>query len=402
MIYFIVFFLLLYLSYFYDLCGKKKGEYFWKRFIQLLLILLAGLRYRVGVDTLAYLNRFYEQYPSLSDFSFSDYPIGSDPLFAILNSAVITIGGRFYIVQLIHAAFVILLISKYVDKYSKYYFTFFLLYFLFCFREYNLEIMRGSMSIVISLYGNGYILKRKWLKGFILYFIAMLFHVQAVLCFLYPLVLRLKFNKITIVCLFLAYIIGVIIQNSFGDLIALLTIVGNSNVQGKIDAYAVSDFYLSSNLLRNFNYMIVNYFPLVLYSIASIIYVKRYSPKIDLNKFEPFVILGVFFQVLSMRIFVLYRLVEFVEIYMLLYITQTFVDAIIKVRNKELIVRMRTMALFFPFFFLTVYSIAVSDTSWRYFPYASVIDRSIDKNREKEFYGEMEIANRPDVGFDKY
>ena len=390
------------MSFFYDLCGENKGKRFWKGATQIILILLAGLRYRVGVDTLAYLNRFYEQYPSLGNFSVSDYPIGSDPLFVILNSVVITIGGRFYIVQLIHAAFVILLISRYVNKHSKYYFTFLLLYFLFCFREYNMEIMRGSMCVVVSLYGNDYVQKRKWLKGYMLYFFAMLFHVQAVLCFLYPLFLRIKFNKKTVVFLLLSYIVGDIIQNNFGDIIALLNIIGNSNVQGKLDMYAVSDFYLNSNSSRNINYMIVNCFPLLFYSFASLIYVKRYSSENELKRFESFVLLGLFFQVLYIRIFIIYRLVEFVEIYMLLYITQMFVDMVKRVRNKEAIIRLRTITLIFPFFFLTVYAIAVSETSWRYFPYASVIDRSVDKNREKEFYGEMLLAGRPDVGFDKY
>ena len=84
--------------------------------VEILLILVAGLRYRIGGDTTNYIYSFYHVYPVLEDFSFEDYPIGKDPLYVIINSIVKTLGGRFYVVQLIQSIFVITLTFKYFKK----------------------------------------------------------------------------------------------------------------------------------------------------------------------------------------------------------------------------------------------------------------------------------------------
>ena len=168
-------------------------------------ILLSGLRWRLGVDTTGYLYNFYHEYPTLNKFSLEDYSLFSSPLFVLLNSFVLTLGGRFYVVQLIHASFVNILIFKYIKKHTQYLFICLFFYAVVAYSKYNMEIMKGSMSIVICLFANDYILEKKWVKGYILYFIALLFHAQTILLFFIPFLFSLRLNikgLLVLICAF--------------------------------------------------------------------------------------------------------------------------------------------------------------------------------------------------------
>lgn len=105
MIYLAVFILLLFLSFHYDICGAKGGRDAWYSVILIVFILIAGLRWRLGVDTPNYLDEFYYETPRLDLLSIEDLKL-TKPLWILLNSIVLTFFGRFYVVQLIHATFI--------------------------------------------------------------------------------------------------------------------------------------------------------------------------------------------------------------------------------------------------------------------------------------------------------
>ena len=145
LIYIVVTVLLLYLSYYYDISGKRVGRDGWYNAVLVFLILIAGLRWRVGTDTIAYLARFYHIYPTLENFAISEYGLGQDPFYALINVIVKTLGGRFYMVQIIQATIVNVLVFKYIKRHSKYIFTCVLFYFFINYLNYNMETMRGSI-----------------------------------------------------------------------------------------------------------------------------------------------------------------------------------------------------------------------------------------------------------------
>lgn len=72
MIYFVVFILLLIPVVKYDWMVKSGGEKGWYYFNLVVLILFAGLRYRVGSDTLMYMSMFYE-WPKLDELKYFDF-----------------------------------------------------------------------------------------------------------------------------------------------------------------------------------------------------------------------------------------------------------------------------------------------------------------------------------------
>ena len=67
MIYFVVLLLLLILTVRYDINGKTEYRDQWYNAVLVILILIAGLRFRLGVDTVNYIYMFYHDFPSLFD-----------------------------------------------------------------------------------------------------------------------------------------------------------------------------------------------------------------------------------------------------------------------------------------------------------------------------------------------
>ena len=65
MVYLIVLVILLLLTVHYDINGKTKYRNQWYSAITIILILIAGLRFRLGDDTLNYIYMFYYDTPNL-------------------------------------------------------------------------------------------------------------------------------------------------------------------------------------------------------------------------------------------------------------------------------------------------------------------------------------------------
>ena len=73
MIYCAILFLLVCLSLQYDINGAKKGRDIWYGFMLVAFILVAGLRWRIGIDTPSYLYNFYHEKSILLDGILSSY-----------------------------------------------------------------------------------------------------------------------------------------------------------------------------------------------------------------------------------------------------------------------------------------------------------------------------------------
>ena len=105
-IYLVILIYLLFLFIRYDMClgSRYRSVNYW--FACILLILVAALRYRIGFDTINYMESFESPfYPRLSDFSFSgDY--GNDMLWVFINAIGKSSPWGFYTVQFIQAAIV--------------------------------------------------------------------------------------------------------------------------------------------------------------------------------------------------------------------------------------------------------------------------------------------------------
>ncbi len=397
MIYLVVFVEMLYFIIYYDIGEKTKNRDFWYKTIMLELILFAGLRWRLGVDTPNYIYYFYHEYPTLEDFSFEEYGILKSPFYVLMNSVVRSIGGRFYIVQLIQASIVNVLIFKYIKKHCRYIFTCVFFYFTcYCFTEYNMEIMRGSISVVICLYANDYILKKQWLKGYFLFFIALLFHAQTLVMFVLPIMFFLRLNRVGVLFIVGSFLVGMVLQNLLGNYLSMLEMVSESTSQRALH-YVELDLFGDQN--HNFKYMAVLYLPWKLYGISSLLYIKKFDRENPLLCLEPLIIIGCMFILIQMNMQIAYRFVDYYRIYFVILFSELFINLI---KHKSVLSKrlslVRALVVFVPLFFMIGFSNYLRKVE--YFPYTSVIDRTINKERELNYH--RRLNPRPDANLNEY
>ncbi len=388
MIYMIIAFVLLLLSYHYDFCDNGKNKKKWYVGILIVLILLSGLRYRLGVDTTRYCYRFYHSVPYLWQLKWEDFAFGRDPLYMLFNSLVLSLGGKFYVVQLIHAAFVNGLLFKYIQKHSSYIFTCVFFYFIWKFFAYNMEEMRASISVVICLFANDYILEKKWIKGIFLYIIGCFFHASTVIVIMMiPLLFFFKMNIKGLVLLLGAYIVGGILMAIIEDHIAMLEF--SETMSNKAEGYFSRDDLTEQ--LGNVFYFIVNIVPFLLYSTVSLLYVKHRKKDIQLLKLEPLLMIALLFLIIQMQIYIFYRFVNFYAIYIILFSSYFLVN--IAKNNRRLdqgVSYFRSLAVSTILIFAIIYPY-FREVSYgrRFYPYSSVIEKSINREREL-IYSEMD------------
>ena len=380
MIYLAILALLMFLSFRYDICGKKGNKEQWYFIVLCVFILFAGLRWRVGIDTMRYLYNFYHEYPSLSDFSFEEYYIGKDPFFVLLNSFVISIGGRFYLVQLIHTAFINILILNYFKKHSQYVFTCCVFYFLLSYISFNMEIMRASFSIVISLYAFDYFTERKWIKGYALLLVALMFHAQTLTVFLFPAFLFLRLNKKGLLTLIGAYIFGIFVMDLLANYAFLFE--ENEGIGYKVSGYTSEESAYGRNT-NNINYFLFNLLSKVFYPLFVLCYTKKYCKKADMEQLEPWVMLGMALALIQMHFLIVYRYVEYFTVYFEILYAEVCIGMIRKSKKlKVCVAYCKTMACFLPVIFSFVYFTVFKES--RYI-YSSVVDKTIIKKKETQF-----------------
>ena len=380
MIYLIVLIILLFLSFRYDIRENEKGRNGCYLIVLLIFILVSGLRYRIGTDTTSYLYTFYHLRPPLENFSFKEYPIGRDPFFVLINSLVISLGGRFYMVQLIHATFVNGLIFKYIHRHSPYIFTCVFFYAIMEYLYYNTQIMRGSMSIVICLYANDFFLERKWLKGYLLLVIAMMFHVQTVLMFIMPFLFFLRFNLKGLIVLCAAFAIGQVSGMLLNDYAVLLMSEENTTLGDKALMYANSDQYGDEMGLK---WIIVTLCPRFAYIFLTLWYLKRHDSSNNLLRLEPMFMLYCLFMMINSGFVIAYRYVAYYSVYIAILYGYGFVTMAKSIRFSPTLSYVRAFILFFPILFLFSRSkILKKEEHVKYFPYSSVIEKRIDPDRE--------------------
>ena len=378
MIYLFVLSLLLCLSLRYDINGKRKYRNHWYFIMLVFFSLIAGLRWRVGVDTIGYLYSFHHVIPSIDKFSLKDFYVGRDPLWVLINSIVLTLGGKFYIVQIIQAVVVNTLIFVFIKRHSQYIFTCLLFYAIFAYINLMMEVMRASFSIAICLLAYDYILEKKWIKGYFLLSIALFFHAQTLVFFILPIFFFIRLNIKGFFFLIGAFLFGYVIQESFGDDIITL-FADNEELEAKLSGYGRTDQYIGQ--YGNFNRIIVQSLPFLLFPFLSICYVRRCNGNEKLIVLEPMVMIGIAFVLIRLNFELVYRYVDFFKLYFGLYCTETFVGLVKSNYKLSLGVRyLRSIMLFSPVLFFSMYS---SYASQRYLPYTSVIEKKVSEDREK-------------------
>ena len=392
--------MLLLFSIHYDINGETKNKDFWYNMMLVVFILIAGLRWRLGVDTPNYLGFFYHKYPTLDHFSFEEYGIFQSPFYVLINSFVKSIGGKFFIVQLIHATIVNALIFKYIKRHSSYIFTCLFFYAITCYTYFNMEIMRASLSIAICLFANDYILDKKWWRGYLLYLLALMFHPQTLVMFILPLLFFLKFDKKGIAILIGAMFVGIVLNKMLQDYMFLFE--GEDTIEDKISTYTESEKYGSQG--GNIIFLLVNIcFPFI-YLITDLLYIKKHDSNSRLLRLEPFLMLGLMFLMIRINFNIAYRYIDYYKLYFVFFYSDLFVKLVLNaMKLDKALAYVRSIVILFPIlFFLCFYNYIYSKgNGYRYYPYNSVIERKVDKKKQKR-YNNIASTRYPHINRNEY
>ena len=382
MIYFVVFILLLIPVVKYDWMAKTGGEKGWYYFSLIVLILLAGLRYRVGGDTLMYMSVF-DECPTLDELKYFDFETAQyNPLWYVFNAFSKSIYNDFFVFQLIHACIVNPIFFSFFKKYCpNYYFSVILMYYVGYYCYFNMEVLRESLAICLLLLGTKCLLEKKWLPYYGLCVAALFMHYSALVMFLFPF-LFLFFKKpswVYQVLMFMAIFVLTAVVNIPMLLLSILSV--DEQLMVLAEKYLANERNLMGMLS-----LVIRYLPLL-----GMIYLReRYEirPKVD---FTPIVMGVVVIYAFALNLTGLSRLVNYFVPFILIYTVNTVYYIISNIKVKFTLgytVLAASMALLF-FNYYYYYAKDVSDAYPNtkfytiFYPYNSVFSPKHDEHRER-------------------
>lgn len=399
MIYLLTIIFIFYLIIRYDIRDNKANKDFYYAVTLVILILISGLRYRLGVDTTRYITRFYHLYTDLWHIKWDDFSFGADPLYMLVNSVVISLGGKFYMVQLIHASFVNILIFKYIKKHTPYIFTTVLLYFVICYPGYNFDILRASMSISICLFANDYLYERKYVKALILYLVGTMFHFSTLLILFVSFIstlFKLKLNKYGYLAILLSFYIGYYFRNNFSDFYDYFSMLQLSDqFENKMAINTQNDDFMSAKLGLNFWGYIGLLMPMI-FPFISFILARRLHYFDKLKRLETSLFLGIILYVISISVPIVDRFATFYYVIFLIFDSFLFINVVNRYKKYNIKLGIAMMLLLISPLVYFSYRRTPVIFLHCYYPYSSVFDKTIDKERERAFLyygGDKPVVN---------
>lgn len=373
MVYIIVLIVFLYGSLHYNQQNvDKNNKFLYLEYI--LIVLVMGLRYKVGGDSLNYFLSF-QSWPTLLEISNYQFDTSKYSFGWILFSALCkAIYDDFVTLQLAESAIVNAAFFYFFKKNTDKYFIAILLYAIMFLFTFNTEIMRAAMSVSIFLFSFELFKKKKWIKYYILCFVAFSFHSEAIVMFLLPVCYPLSKIKISIINLLLILIISIATVSIFNFIPRLANLISVSNQMSMIFA-----IYSQETIESNMNGYIAQIFFIVPW-----FYFLWLSRKEKQVYWRGFVILYIFFTFQQLRYMVfMNRACDMLYPFLIIAI----VDSLRSIKyTKGLSVRMWCYISIFVVVFLRIYNYMGND-HWKLFiPYSSVISPTENIERENLLY----------------
>jgi len=383
MIYLIIIVLLVFFSFIYDFSNLKGGEKLFYNLMWFIFVLLFGLRYRVGGDTINYMI-VYDSMPTISELIKHGFRIGKlQPLWQILCAFAKSIHPDFVVLQIIHAIIVNTIIFKFIKANTKYYFTGILLYFLYYSFYFNVEILRESLAISFFLLSLNSFLRKKWFIYYIWVTISFLFHYSAIILFVIPLFHSLKLNRKTFILLISYFVFGLIISKYF--VMILDSFHSGDGIIDSIRTYLDYKFTI---------FGVISVLLLYIVLPSSVYYLSKKIFKIE-SKY--YVFLGFYVVVgCSISYFsIFFRFVNYFTPILCLFFTEILhllfrQKGILRLRLLVTMILFIMISTIFMKRYFTDTSEFANGTRWysRWYPYVSVFNKKLDIDRERLQKGE--------------
>ena len=189
MIYFVVLVTLLLFAIKYDLkpISNKTNKYFC--FLFIIFVLIAGLRYRVGTDTMNY----HDEYLNSSLSYIKDrYLIG----WYLLMYSFSSFNCSFYIVQLVIAFVINYGVFVFLkQEQNKMLFSTLTIYYVLIYPAWNFEVLRQGICISIFFLSFSFLKRHQYIKYYIFTILACTIHETALLLLVLPVFSHFKITR---------------------------------------------------------------------------------------------------------------------------------------------------------------------------------------------------------------
>lgn len=367
----------------YDCFDSVRYKKIFFYFFCAILVVVSSIRYRVGIDTIAYMETF-DQLPTLSDLNFNYFSTTRyQPLWILYSSFIKSTFGHFVFLQFCNSLIVNVSVFIFVQKYSRLPFFTIFLYVVLFYLELNFEIMRESIAISIFLCAIPYLLKKKYIIYYLLIFAAYEFHVSAVICLIVPIFINIRFSNVK---LLLLLCIATFLPFLFNSIFNTMLTIATGNLFEYTTAYGDATALIDKGLnINGYLFALISVFiaPLLFIILGNHLYASKYFGLIYLM-----LILGLFTIVLP----IFNRFINYIFIIYLVY----FSELIYFISKKYLSIQ-RVTCLSIVILFLFAKPVYRNFTSLdaerltsdilyyeRYWPYESYID--CKESEVREFY----------------
>ena len=398
MVYFIVLAILIYCIYTYDYKKHKVGDMVFYIGICVLLIFIAGLRYRIGGDSIGYESE-YKNIPSL--FHMRGFKLNSirwEPGFIWFMILSKTLSSDFTIFQFLHAVVVNSIIFWFIFKNTENKFICVSLYCIGLYLNFNTEVLRESLAVCIFLLAWPFFRRGNWIFYYLICIAACFFHISAVFTLILPIFaipgirggFRLGYRTIFI-CVIL-FGISFYLGKKFFSIIKLLS--QNETVTERAEIYGKTSY--GGSVLNIFGILEAILKGCILPACA--IWYRKLTLKgtddqqkiKDFRKMEIMVMSGIYVSVMTMAIFILSRFNNYLNMFTFAMISICFFQKVeIKRRKFKLggiywsIILLLLFSLNFKAYFANTYGSTKNKRYMLYYPYYSRLDPTEDQRREE-------------------
>jgi hypothetical protein len=340
--------------------NKQATVYF--VFLCLYMILLIGLRYRVGIDTINYMIS-YQNVPSWKNFGKIDFSQSRfEPGYMFICTLCKSITPDFWLLQMVMACITGLGVFTFIYRYCQNPFIGLFVYIILAWLYFSTEIMRESASISLFLLNFENLKKKRWVRFYLFSVFSIVFHYSAVIIWLFPLVERLKKVNVWYIVVLLGFLAITPLIESLNGLFVLATV--NKRISQ----------YVESAEILNMNWRIASF---IKSGVVPIIILFLLSRSHLTDKFKPFLMLHLLFCAGAFSIPIIFsRFTNYTCLFVIVIVANILVSKKVGTFNRHIL-----------------FCVLLLSQTWYYYkmypgwiPYVSVFEPEKVKDRELMWY----------------
>ncbi len=387
-IYIIYLLIFIYLSYTYDIKKKTKDKKVWLGVSFLMLVMMAGLRYHIGVDSYRYERSFYNETPNITVYFRLHYYEDSEFLWTFLMVLVKTITGSFVAFQFIHAIILNGLIYNFLRKTTDKVFTAILITYCTYWTALNFEVLREAICVGIFINALFLLYNKKIFAYIIVALIAFGLHRFSFVMFIIaPILIYANKRMVYVFLSVLAVYVLFFMDETVLKYILLISVDDiNESASEKLMKYVEGS---SKGGFRSIN--IFGYIELIITNAAFPILILLYEKESKYySMFFKFILLFVVFSFITAQFGIVYRLLNYLGLIVIVVAVNFIFDKskLDTIRYLVVIFLVLTVLIKIKGFY-SPSELEFRNTvkyDCRYFPYKTIFEEP-DETRENMFRG---------------